>query len=97
MRHTIKQEGKPFINKDAAVMAFQAAQVYFIQAGFLTTSYVSLQNASIELTVHFDLPNMPKLPIGYNWSHKELSSNAYYSEADKAPDYVRCLTLRYKY
>lgn len=86
-----------FITKDAALMAFQMAQLYFIQAGFLTTSSVNIAVKRIELTVHFDLPNFPTIPNGYKYSRKEITSHTYYSEVDKQVGYVRCLELIFKY
>ena len=74
-------------------MAFQAAQMYFIQAGFMIHSHVNLGYGSIELTVHFDLPNMPTIPSGYTYSYKELTSHTYWDECLNKLQYVRCLTL----
>lgn len=86
-----------FITKDAALMAFQMAQLYFIQAGFLTTSYVNPASGIIELTVHFTLPNFPTMPNGYKYSRRWITSHTYYSEVEKQVGYVRCLELIFKY
>lgn len=97
MSISINNKGEKFINKNAALMAFQAAQMYFIQAGFLTTSRVNLGFGIIELTVHFDLPNMPTIPSGYTYSHKEITSHTYWEEVRNKLAYVRCLTLYFNY
>lgn len=78
-------------------MAFQMAQLYFIQAGFLTTSSVNLENKRIELTVYFELPNYPTIPQGYNYSRREIKSHSYFSEVDNKPIYVRTMDLYFKY
>lgn len=86
-----------FISKNAALMAFQMAQLYFIQAGYLTTSSVNPESKRIELTIHFELPNFPTIPQGYNYSRREITSHTYFSEYEKRLDYVRCMTLYFKY
>ena len=86
-----------FITKNAALMAFQMAQLYFIQAGFLTTSSVNLNQERIELTVHFDLPNFPTVPQGFNYSRREIKSHSYFSEVDNQVVYVRTMDLYFKY
>ena len=86
-----------FISKKAALMAFQMAQLYFIQAGFLTTSSVNIQSKRIELTIHFDLPDYPTIPQGYQYSRLELTSHLYYSEVDKKSEYVRCMTFYFNF
>ena len=86
-----------FITKNAALMAFQMAQVYFIQAGFLTTSSVNLNQERIELTVHFCLPNLPTVPQGFNYSRREINSHYYFSEVDNQVVYVRTMDLYFKY
>lgn len=86
-----------FITKNAALMAFQMAQLYFIQAGFLTTSSVSLDQERIELTVYFDLPNFPTFPQGYKYSRREIKSHSYFSPVDNELVYVRTMQLYFKY
>lgn len=78
-------------------MAFQMAHLYFIQAGYLTTSSVNLENGRIEIHVYFDLPNYPTIPHGYNYSRREITSHMYYSDIEKKPVYVRCMDLYFKY
>ena len=85
------------MNKSAALMAFCSNQFFFIQRGFLTTSYVNLENSTIELTVHFDLKHLPTLPEGYKYSQKEIISHTYYMDSEKQSVYVRCLRLTFKY
>lgn len=88
---------KSFITENAALMAFQMAQLYFIQEGYLTTSSVNLENGRIELTVHFNLPNFPTIPQGFNYSRREIKSHLYFSEVDNKPVYVRTMDLYFKY
>jgi len=97
MKTSIIEKHEPFITKNAALMAFQMAQLYYIQAGFLTTSSVNLEHGRIELTIHFDLPNFPIIPLGYQYSRKEIESHSYYSEATKQLEYVRTMELTFKY
>lgn len=78
-------------------MAFQTAQMYFIQSGFLTTSRVHFETSMIQLTIHFTLPNMPTIPSGYVYSEKEITSHPYWLEYRKEVIYVRCLTLYFDY
>jgi len=97
MTHSIIKKAERFINKDAALMAFMANQFYFIHRGFLTCSYVNIEMAVIELTVHFELSNPPILPTGYLYSQKEITSHTYYSDNERRLIHVRCLTLRFEY
>lgn len=86
-----------FISKNAALMAFQMAQLYFIQSGYLVASHVHLETKSIELTVHFDLPNYPTIPKGYTYSRREITTQRYYSDYDRKSTYVRCMNLYFKF
>lgn len=97
MKREIKEIREKFVSMNAALMAFQAAQMHFIMAGFLTTSYVSPQNKRIELTIHFDLSNYPTIPIGYTFSRREIDSHPYYSSAAKETIYVRTEKLDFEY
>ena len=97
MKQEIIDIKKSFINENAALIAFQIAHLYFIQAGYLTTSSVNLENGRIEMTVHFDLPNYPTIPQGYTYSLREITSHIYYSEVEKKPTYVRTMHLYFKY
>lgn len=78
-------------------MAFQMAQLYFIQSGYLVSSQVHLETKSIELTIHFDLPNYPIIPKGYNYSRREITTQRFYSDYDRKSFYVRCMTLYFNY
>ena len=97
MKREIKEIREKFVSRNAALMAFQAAQMHFIMAGFLTTSYVSPQNKRIELTIHFDLPSYPTIPMGYTFSRREIDSHLYYSIAAKKTVYVRTENLIFAY
>lgn len=97
MKTAIIDNKESFITKNAALMAFQMAQLYFIQAGYLTTSSVNPESKRIELTIHFELPNFPTIPHGYKYSRREITSHSYFSEFEKKLDYVRCMTLYFKY
>lgn len=97
MKNSIATYRKKFLSENAALMAFQMAQLYFIQAGFLTTSSVNLENKRIVLTVHFELPNFPTLPIGFKYSIREIMSYYYFSEVENKPSYVRTMDLYFKY
>lgn len=97
MTHSITKTAERFINKDAALMAFMANQFFFIHQGFLTTSTVNLEVLKIELTVHFDFRNPPRIPEGYVYSQKEITSHTYYSDYERRLIYVRCLTLTFKF
>ena len=88
---------KSFISKNAALMAFQMCQLYFIQAGYLTTSSVDLETNKIELTVHFDLISYPTIPQGFKYSRREITSHTYYNDWEKKLEYVRCMDLYFKY
>lgn len=97
MNYSIIDIKEAFITKNAALLAFQMAQLYFIQAGFLTSSYVNLEVNRIELTIHFDLANYPTIPQGYKYSRREITSHTYYSDYENRLCYVRCMTLYFKY
>lgn len=71
--------------------------MYFTRCLYLTTSSLNLSSNRIELTVHFELPDFPTLPIGFRYSEMEISSHTYYSDYDKKPDYVRTVTYYFKY
>ncbi len=97
MNYRIIDIKESFINMNAALVAFNIAQHYFIGEGFLTTSYVNIECGSIQLTVHFDLPKYPSIPQVLKYSRKEILSDLYYSEISKRTSYIRYMTLYFKY
>lgn len=97
MKSSIITYREKFVSKNAALMAFQMAQLYFIQAGYLTTSSVNLNQERIELTVHFELPNYPTIPQGYNFSRREIKTHSYFSEVENQLIYVRTMNLYFNY
>lgn len=89
--------GNPFVNRNAALMAFQAAQFYFAQSGFLTTSTIDVEIDRIELTVHFKMQNYPIMPNGYKYSDRELTTQTYFDKYDDNIKYIRCATYIFRY
>lgn len=92
-----KGDGQKFINAANAIMAMQAAQIYYALAGYLTTSSINIENGRCELSVHFDGKPYPKLPNGYKYSTKEITSHEFYSEVCGGVTRVRCLDFKYKF
>lgn len=92
-----KADGKKFINAATAIMAMQAAQIYYALAGYVTTSSISLENGRCELTIHFDGKPYPTLPNGYLYSTKEITSHVFYSAICGGATRVRCLEFAYKF
>lgn len=95
MNKSIIRRGKPFINKNAALLAFQAAQLYFAQSEYLTTSTIDAETNRIELTVHFKMQNYPIMPNGYKYSDRELTTQTYFYEDNIK--YIRCATYIFRY
>lgn len=78
-------------------MAFQAAQLFFAQSRYLTTSTLDADTNTIELTVHFDMQNYPMLPSSYNYSDRMLTSQTYYDKYKEVMTYIRCATYYFRY
>ena len=78
-------------------MAFQAAQLYFAQSEYLTTSRLDVETYTIELTVHFDMQNYPIMPNGYKYSDRELTTHTYYDKYEDKIKYIRCATYIFRY
>lgn len=97
MTHRITKKGQKFVNKQAALLAFQAAQYHYIQEGFLTTSSVNPDADRIELTVHFDLPKYPTIPQNLKYSEMEITSHIYFSDYERKETYVRVISFWFKY
>ena len=97
MKREIKEIREKFVSMNAALMAFQAAQMYFIMEGFMVTSHVSPRAKKIELTIHFDLPKYPTIPTGFTFSNREIHSHIYYINLIRQTVYVRTQTLTFKY
>ena len=97
MYKTIMIAGEKFITKNAALMAFQQVQLYFAQAGYLTTSRLRVNDNQMSVTVYYELPDFPRLPAGYLCSGKELSTQTYFYEDKQKPGYIRTVTYYFKY
>lgn len=98
MNKTIKKgDEKKFVNAASAIMALQAAQVFYALAGYLTSAYICTETGRVELTVHFS--NMPylRIPTGYNYSACEIESHEYWSEHKKSMTRVRTMCYTYNY
>lgn len=93
----IKRDGKRFNTAAAAMMAMQAAQMYYSLAGYMSSAYVNLECCRIELTVHFDGKPFPTLPSGYQYTEKEIRSHEYFSENFNVVSRVRTIDFIYKY
>lgn len=98
MRKEIKRgDGKKFVNAAAAIMALQAAQVFYSLAGYLTSTYICTETGRVELTVHFSDKPYLKIPMGYNYSVCEIESHEYWSDYKKSMIRVRTMCYTYKY
>lgn len=93
----IKKDGKRFNTAAAAIMAMQAAQMYYSLAGYLTTARVSPESSRIELNVYFEDKPFPTLPNGYMYTEKEIHSYEYFSELSKEASRIRTIDFIYKY
>lgn len=95
MNKILKSNDRPFINAAQAIMALQAAQVFYGLAGYLTTSRISTGNHSIELTIHFNTQNYLPLPGNYPYSKIELDSYSFWSDTLNKELRVRTMTISY--
>lgn len=78
-------------------MAFQAAQLFFAQSRYLTTSTLDADTNRIELTIHFDMQNYPIIPNSYNYSDRELTTQNYYDKYEDQIKYIRCAIYYFRY
>lgn len=92
-----KGDGQKFINAANAIMALQAAQMYYSLAGYCTSSSINLETGRCELTIHFEGKPFPTLPNGYKYSTKEITSHYFYSEICGGATRVRCFDLYYNF
>lgn len=93
----IKRDGKRFNTAAAAMMAMQAAQMYYSLTGYMSSASVNLECGRIELTVYFEGKLFPTLPNGYQYTEKEIHSHEYYSEHLKEASRIRTIEFIYKY
>ena len=82
-----------FINDMSAIMACNMMAMHFASEGFLTTTYMSKENGSYEVCVHFDLDHTPTLPEGYLYTSYNITSYDHYFNGK--PCRIRCKTYRF--
>ena len=97
MEIRIEKKGTKYLDMQAAMMAFQMAQMLYASQGYLTTSRISTAYNVMELTVHFEMQSFPAIPVGYTYSEKELTSHELYSDTLKETIRVRCLSLTFNW
>ena len=97
MTHSITKKGQKFINKEAAMMALQAAQIYYAMQGYLTVARIATETKMMELTIHFEMNKFPITPEWFTYSEKEITSHTSYLESTKEVHQVRCMYLYYRW
>lgn len=97
MEIKIEKKGTKYLNMQAAMMAFQMAQMLYASQGYLTTSRLHTAYNVMVLTVHFEMQSFPAVPVGYTYSKKVLTSHTFYSEVCKETMRVRCLELTFNW
>lgn len=95
--HMESEKNEPFINKDWALYSMQALQLALANQGLSVYSRIYFENKNVELSVHFDLSNYPKIPRGYLYTRRDITSHIYYSAVTKEPDYVRTMDFYFEY
>lgn len=92
-----KADGAKFVNAAAAIMALQMMQGYFALAGYLTTSRIDAETNIAELTIHYSGKDFPRLPQGYKFSEKEITSHEFWSDHTKRVQRVRCMVFYFNF
>ena len=90
-------DNEKFINMEAAQIAFEMMQRIMVFQGFLTCSTISPERRKFELTVHFEDSNYPRVPLGYIYTKKEITSHEYWDKYRKTMQRVRCVEFSFKY
>lgn len=93
---TSNENGK-FFNMEAAQIAFEMMQRIMVFQGFLTCSTINPELHKFELTVHFEDSNYPRVPLGYIFTKKTITSHEYWQEFTKSMQRVRCVDFTFKY
>lgn len=93
---TSEKQGK-FINNSQALLMMQSIQFVHSLQGYLTTSRINLDYGRIELTIHFSEKPFPKLPHGYSYTWRDVTSHMYWSEASGKQERVRTLEYYFEY
>lgn len=86
-----------FKEQNSAMRSCQQIQWYYASAGYMTTSYLSLDTKTIEVTVHFEGKPFPSTPASQLYSTKVITSHSYWNKNEGKQVRVRCVTYYFKY
>lgn len=86
-----------FKDQSSAIRFCLKTQSYFATLGYLTTSYMSTENKSIEATVHFEDKAFPTAPASMLYTYKEITSHCYWNQTEGRQVRVRCVTFYFRY
>lgn len=86
-----------FVNFMCAVMAMNAVQMFFASFGFAVHSDLCETSKHVEVRIHFDSFDVPRLPSSYLFSSREITSQPY-TGADAQPcERVRVVSYRFDF
>lgn len=95
--HITSEKSGKFINATSALFAMQAIEFFYANLGYSVHSSIYLEHKRIELSIHFDGTNLRQLPPRYNYTWRDITSHAYYSEYDKCEQIVRTIDYFFEY
>lgn len=86
-----------FVNFMCAVMAMNAVQMFFASLGYSVHSDIYKKNKKIEVRIHFDSFDVPRLPSSYLFSSREITSQPFTGYNAQPCERVRVLTYLFKF
>ncbi len=96
-KEVIDKEGQFFINAATAMLAMQALQFCVASQGYSTYSDIVLETGRIEVKAHLNTPAFPKVPHGYGYTQRRVTSQHMYDDRKHIAYELRVVTWIFKY
>lgn len=97
VHHIDTDKQAEFLNAATAIMALQALQMLYTLQGYLTYSHINVSNGCVELTIYFEGKPFPKLPQGYLYTRREITSFTYWSNQCRKLERIRRVIFRFEF
>lgn len=92
-----KNHNKKFADKMCAMFAMQTFELLFIRQDYYMYSTYNTIRKTLELSVIFDLHEMPVLPRNYQCSRSKITSDYHWNQYTNQGEYNRTITYYFDY
>ena len=86
-----------FVDFMCAVMAMNAVQIFYARLGYAVHSDLCEKTKNLEVRIHFDSFDVPRLPAGYLFSSREITSQPFTGYNAQPCERVRVVSYRFDF